>query len=211
MMQDKDDRPVATAYQDQYCEVLGKRLSNKIKDGSLSRELEREQWQAVYEVLRAYSSNENLKPLNNDHSANHPREAFPPEVAVYLGTVLEELLTGRMPDTFKAVVKPHAPNYGPEVKGAIATAVQYANLARKGLITDRKPVVTIEEKFGIKRRTWKEWRKNTPFDEADPEKFFPKLQDDVSKRTSLAQNALERAAKVYRINGRPDSPVKGSG
>ncbi|GEM_PF-4328178 len=195
---------VGAAYDELFCEVRMERAERCARGEVMDPALEREQWAAVLAVLQAYTSQENLT------QQREPVSAFPVEVADFIGMALEELLSGRMPETFKALGRSGAPTYSRIVRSAIDTAVLYANAARVGLVIDHAPAKTVQALFNISERTWKDWRSKANQERAKPENFRVGQGLEDARRSALLVRALHRAAREYEILGRPDYPQGGA-
>lgn len=194
---------VGAAYDELFCEVRMERAARCARGEPMDPALEREQWAAVFAVLQAYTSRENL---NQQHESV---SAFPVEVADFIGATLEELLSGRMPETFKALGRSGAPTYPRVVRSAIDTAVLYANAAHVSLVIDRAPARTVQALFNISARTWKDWRSKANRERTKPENFRAGEGLEDARRSALLVRALHRAAREYEILGRPDYPQGG--
>jgi len=220
---------VSYAYHHLFCEARGRRCEyyiehdkdsgQIIRKNPLNKHVELELWQAILDVIRSYTSSNNL-----DHG--NPIANFPIEVADLLGNVLESILvTGSIPATLQALKRSAgASKYSPIVVDAMITAVLYVKGAHSNIIADKHPVKTVRAEYGYKasrentdkpdmplsRDTWREWWR-TYKDAPGTEPLLYWNDPDLSKqrRAEMLISDMRKAALVYRRSGRPDYPDKG--
>jgi len=204
------ERRVAAAYR-RYHKAKSKRY-RKVSDDKwllkpLSRETEQPVWQAAGEILDAYSNARNWTP------GGAPIEHLPSELAFDIATALEELLSGRLPETFKKLARRGYPGVNRRERSDIEAAVLYFNAAAAGLVDDPNPVATIinpKKGFAITPKTFSEWRRKAAKPATDPKLFWP-IEDEVTSaeieqakidRAKMIVALMRKSAKSYRRFGR---------
>jgi hypothetical protein len=125
-------------------------------------------------------------------------DAVTPQLVDELALLLEEMIAGRIPEKVEALRRGGAPSVRPVERRARAVAAAYVRFARRGLIQDGAPVATIQQRFGIARRTATLWANSS--ERGEP--WLPSARLPEELQAKSVHRSLDAAADEYARKGR---------
>ena len=134
-----------------------------------------------------------------------PHVGLPPNVASMLKGLFGELAVGNLPGPIRdCISRRGARAPGPSEAKPIAIAVAYVKAVRAGAITDRSPIKTVNNAYGVSRQTAQRWvRETAPLDgwREYPADHLQWLMEEAGRRHKFAgrsENAIRARDRSKR-------------
>jgi transposase-like protein len=134
-----------------------------------------------------------------------PAQHFPPHVAKITAEFARYLAVGKTPGPIADALRRGAPRTGPEERRDQAWAVAYVLAAQQKVISDRKPIATVAEAYGVEPRTVRRWRRELAMVGLGWQDMLPDAVGEASI-ARLLEERMREAGQRYLKYGRLATP-----